>query len=74
METTITEKGQVVIPVKLRRKYELKAGTRFEVEDRDGRIVLRPITPAYVRRLRGILKGGRGMKVLRQEREKEKKL
>lgn len=74
MQTTATRKGQIVIPGELRRKYGIKEGTRIRVEDEDTRIVLTPITPEYVHRLRGTLKGGRGMKILVQERAKEKDL
>jgi AbrB family looped-hinge helix DNA binding protein len=32
METTVSTKGQIVIPAELRREDEIKAGQRFEVE------------------------------------------
>jgi len=44
METVVSSKGQVVIPSALRRKYDIKKGTKVEVTDRDGRIVLEPVT------------------------------
>ncbi len=76
METTMTSKGQIVIPSRLRRKYEMAEGTRIEfIEDeKSGSLILRPITPKYVRSLRGILKGNAGMKALKEDRQQEKEL
>ena len=74
MQTTATRKGQIVIPADLRRKYGIKEGTRIRVADEDNRIVLTPITSEYVQRLRGVLKEKRGMKILVQERKREREL
>lgn len=43
METTVSTKGQVVIPKLLRERYQLEPGTRLRVEDRGDSIVLRPL-------------------------------
>ena len=72
METTMTSKGQIVIPSELRRKYGLKQGVRIQVIDDGGQIILQPITPEYVRKVRGLLKGNKGMKALMQDRQLEK--
>ena len=72
METTMTSKGQIVIPSELRRKYGLKEGVRIQVIDDGEQIVLQPITPEYVRKVRGLLKGNKGMKALMQDRQLEK--
>jgi AbrB family looped-hinge helix DNA binding protein len=72
METYATSKGQVVIPVELRRKYGISAGTRLEVMDDGERIILIPITPDYIRSIRGSLHGGTSLRVLEQERRLEK--
>jgi AbrB family looped-hinge helix DNA binding protein len=74
MQTTATRKGQIVIPADLRRKYGIKEGTRIRVADEDNRIVLTPITSEYVQKLRGVLKEKRAMKILVQERKKEREL
>jgi len=49
-------KGQVVLPARLRRQYEIKEGTRACVVATPEGILLKPITPATIRRGRGILK------------------
>jgi AbrB family looped-hinge helix DNA binding protein len=56
---TFTSKGQLVIPVELRRKHKIEAGTRVKfLEDRFGRIILQPITEEYVDRVMGCLASG----------------
>ncbi len=72
METVATSKGQVVIPAPLRHKYGIKSGTRFAVYEEKGRIVLQPITKEYINKLRGSLKGSGALKVLMQERKRER--
>ena len=61
-ETRATEKGQTVIPAGLRKKYGIKKGTRIQILEKNGDIVLNPLTPelirARLRKLRGIVKGG----------------
>jgi len=74
LETTTTAKGQIVIPAPLRRKYGIREGTRIRIVDEGDKIVLKPLTPEYVRKLRGMLKGGGGLKVLREERKRDRDL
>ena len=76
METTATTKGQVVIPSKIRTKLEIKEGTRIqiEVDERQGLIILRPITRQYVHSIRGRLKGKKLLEALRAEKMWEKEL
>ena len=78
ISSTFTSKGQLVIPVELRRKHGLEAGTRVKfLEDQFGRIVLQPITEAYVDRVMGFLADGpdllaRWEKEHREEGERDK--
>lgn len=55
--TTLSSKGQIVIPVELREKLGIEAGTRMAVRIEKDHLVLEPINEAYIRRLRGSLKG-----------------
>jgi len=41
--TTVSSKGQVVIPRALREKYRLTSGTRLHVTDSDQGLVLAPL-------------------------------
>ena len=71
MVTSISVKGQVVIPVEIRRKYGLQPGTVLHVIDLGDGILLKPVTIQSVHALRGILRGGGGLKALLEERAKE---
>ena len=72
METYATVKGQIVIPATLRRKYGIKNGTKIIVTDIGDAIVLKPVTEQYLKNLQGSLKGKGGLKVLVEERGKDK--
>ncbi len=72
METHITVKGQIVIPAALRKKYGITEATRIVITDTGNEIVLRPITAQYLRNLRGSLKGSGALKMLMEERKKDK--
>jgi AbrB family looped-hinge helix DNA binding protein len=49
IEARATEKGQVVIPVVLRRKFGIKKGTRIQFIEKEGQIILNPLTPEVFR-------------------------
>jgi len=73
METHATIKGQIVIPSALRRKYGIKNGTKVLIFDAGDHIVLKPVTEAYYNNLRGSLKGKGALKILMQERAKDRR-
>ena len=52
----VTSKGQVVVPVRIRRKFGIKAGTRLNFQEDNGRIVVQPVTKEYISSFRGIFK------------------
>ena len=71
--TVVTTKGQIVIPSRIRRKYDIKKGTKLYVEERGEYIVLKPITEEYFEKLAGILPTkGKLSKALLRERKDEK--
>ncbi len=72
METYATIKGQIVIPASLRRKYGIKNGTKIIVTDIGDAILLKPVTEQYLINLQGSLKGRGGLKVLVDERRKDR--
>jgi AbrB family looped-hinge helix DNA binding protein len=55
--TTLSSKGQVVIPIELREKLGIGAGTKMAIRIEANHLVIEPITEAYIRSLRGCLKG-----------------
>jgi AbrB family looped-hinge helix DNA binding protein len=71
METYATVKGQIVIPVELRRKYRIKAGTKINVIDTGEAILLKPVTEESLKQLQGRLKGKGVLKSLLEERLKD---
>ncbi len=74
-KSIVTAKGQVIIPSRLRRKYGIKKGTPVSVYERDGEIVIRPITDEYIRSLRGIARNwGDLLKALQEEKAREREL
>ncbi len=72
-----TTKGQVVIPLRLRKLFHIQDGTRAIVTASDQGILLKPVTRYAIYRLRGILKRKPGEKPFAEEwaehkrREKE---
>ncbi len=72
MKTYATTKGQIVIPVALRRKYGIKSGTKIMVTDSGDGIVLKPVTEQFLRSLQGSLKGKGGLKIFLEERAKDR--
>jgi len=67
-----TVKGQIVIPADLRRKYHITKGTRVEVVEKGGKIVIRPLLSDPIKQARGRFKTGKSaLKALLSEREKE---
>ena len=73
--STVTTKGQLVIPAKLRRKYAIREGTQVAFVEEENRLVLQPLTPDFVSSLRGSLKGDRSaLNILLADRKRERKL
>ena len=74
METYATVKGQIVIPSPIRRKLGIKEGTRIQIEmdEKNHLIILKPITREYIHNLRGSLKGKGALRLLEDERRKER--
>ena len=67
-------KGQVVIPRRLRREFEIEEGTRASVMSTPEGILLKPITRVYIKSLRGSLKGTKAMETFMAERKREREL
>ena len=71
--TVVTTKGQIVIPSKIRRKHNIKKGTKLYIEERGDELVLKAVTPAYFEKIAGVLQTkGKLSKTLLEERAKDK--
>ena len=73
---TMTGKGYVLIPVEIRRRHNLKAGTRIRLVERDDEIVIRPLTKEMIRQNVGFLKtkGKSLLRALAEEKRIEREL
>lgn len=75
MTTKLSSKGQIVIPIELRERYNLEPGATVELMDVGGEIVIIPITIKNpIDQAKGFLKGGRSTKeLLKLARQEEKR-
>lgn len=71
----VTSKGQLVIPARLRRRFDIKKGTLVAFVEDEGRIIVQPVTHEFIRGLRGSLKGEpSALEVMVKERKRERTL
>ena len=68
-----TTKGQVVIPFRLRKQFDIEDGTKAVVQATPEGILLNPMTAALIKRGRGILKRTPGGKRLTEDWAEHKK-
>lgn len=53
-----TVKGQIIIPADLRKKFNIKKGTRVAIMEGEGRVILiKPLPDDPIEASKGILKG-----------------
>jgi AbrB family looped-hinge helix DNA binding protein len=71
--TTVSTKGQFVIPAEMRSALGIKPGTRIAVTQQGSTITLQPVTEELVDQTRGMLAGGPSLtKSLLRERRGRK--
>jgi AbrB family looped-hinge helix DNA binding protein len=71
--TTVSTKGQFVIPAEMRESLGIGPGTRIAVSLQGTRIILEPVSPRLVEETRGILAGGPSLSAeLKRQRGKDK--
>jgi len=54
---TVKTKGQVVIPVDIRRKFNIDEGTRVAFLEEEGRLFIQPVTDEFIDTMKGVLAG-----------------
>jgi AbrB family looped-hinge helix DNA binding protein len=62
-----TAKGQVVIPARLRKEFQIQAGSKAIVQATPDGILLKPVTGRTIAKLHGILKRKPGDKPFAEE-------
>jgi AbrB family looped-hinge helix DNA binding protein len=71
----VTTKGQLVIPARLRRRLGIRKGTIVSFQEEAGRLIVQPVTPDFIDRLKGSLPGGaRFMREFLEGRRKDRSL
>ena len=68
MRSTITSRGQTVIPAEIRRRFQLDPSKRLEWIVEEGAIRIVPVVEDPVRAFRGRGKGGSTTRLLRERR------
>ena len=68
----VKAKGQVVIPVTLRRRFQIDEGTQVAFLEEAGRLFLQPVTNKFIDGMKGML-ANRGLPA-RVERSKDRNL
>jgi AbrB family looped-hinge helix DNA binding protein len=71
--TSVSTKGQFVIPSEMRELLGIKPGTRISVTQEGSRIVLEPVSEELVDRTRGLFSGKPSLsQELKRQRRQEK--
>lgn len=71
--STVTQKGQIVIPAPLRRELGFDKGTKVVISETDDGVEVRPLDDRYFERFAGVLSGeGNATQALLDERQTEK--
>ncbi len=72
--TSVSTKGQFVIPSEMRAALGIRPGTRISVTQDGSRIVLEPVSEELVDQTRGIFSGKASLseELQRQRRQKDK--
>lgn len=69
----VTTKGQIVIPSRIRRKLNIKKGTKLSIEEKSDELILKPVTPRYFEKIAGIIPTkGKLTRLLLDERARDK--
>jgi AbrB family looped-hinge helix DNA binding protein len=63
-EVSVTKKGQITIPIKLRKKFDIQEGSKVEVTEKDGIIIIRKLQSIFD--LAGASAGKADVKELKQ--------
>jgi len=73
VESTVSSRGQTVVPAALRRRYRIRAGTSLEWIDTGQGIRVIPVPRDVIAALRGCAKGERLWEKLQRAREEDRR-
>jgi AbrB family looped-hinge helix DNA binding protein len=70
---TLSVKGQIVVPAKIRKKLGLKKGSRVAIIEEPNGFSVRPLERQYFEQYAGLLPGkGKATRALLKDRRKER--
>jgi AbrB family looped-hinge helix DNA binding protein len=64
--STVSSKGQIVIPADLREDFGIRPGTRVAIRREGDALVLQPVTAEFVKKVAGSYKGKTSMVAARK--------
>jgi AbrB family looped-hinge helix DNA binding protein len=71
--STVSSKGQVIIPAEVRRCYGFEEGTEVIFTEENGRLILEPLSFHAIYQLQGVFKRDpSALQLLEQERREER--
>ena len=72
---TVTTRGRIVIPARIRKQFGVKKGTKLAFIERDGTLILQPLDENYFLSMAGILgTDGKMLKSLMEDKKREQEL
>ncbi len=72
---TLSVKGQIVVPAKIRKKLGLKKGSRVAIIEEPHGFTVRPMERGYFEEYAGLLPGkGKATRALLEDRRREREL
>ena len=71
--TTVSSKGQIVIPAELRAELGIATGTRVAIQRQDNHLILQPITEEFIDSLMGCCKGEPSLVEFREREHRKEK-
>jgi len=72
--TTVSTKGQLVIPAEMRESLGIRPGSRIAVMLKESQIILEPVSEKLVEETRGLFRGKPSLSAaLREERRKDRR-
>jgi len=71
--TQVSTKGQIVIPAELREALQIAPGTQVAMRREGDAIILRPVTAAFIRSLRGCFGKEKSMGQIREQEHRRER-
>ena len=72
MVTTLTKRGQTVVPAEIRRRFHIQSNAKLEWLASGDTISVIPMPEDLIKGARGIAKGSGLMQALREDRKRER--